>query len=301
MHKIKKDSKKKDEEKKTNMIMVQGCRSNSGKSTIATSLCKIYAEEGLKVSPFKGWNMGSNSHKTDCGGEIGVAQAVQARAAGTNPRVDMQPLLVKPAQDGKTELLVKGKTYLKKESINKESYLDLGMKTIKDSITKLKKDYELLVLEGSGSPVEINVKDKDLANMQTALLNNTPVILAADIKRGGVFASIIGTMELLKPEERDLIKGFIINKFHGDKSTLKSGIDYIEDRTGKPVLGILPYIEDINLPEEDTISLTKEETDKLELGQNFAVNKKLNKDYNKLVDVFKKNINMEKLNEIIFN
>ena len=286
--------------KKTNMIMVQGCRSNSGKSTVATSLCKIYAEKGLRVSPFKGWNMGNNSYKTDRGGEIGIAQAVQARAAETLPDVNMQPLLVKPGIE-KTELLVKGKPYLKEENINKDSYLDLGIKTIKESLSILKNEYDFLVLEGSGSPVEINVKNRDLANMKTALLNNTPVILVADIKRGGVFASLIGTMELLEPKEKDLVKGFIINKFYGDKSILESGIKYIEERTGKPVLGILPYIEDINLPEEDTISLSKDETEKLKQNKNLAESKELEKDYQKLAEVFKNNINMEKLNNIIFD
>ena len=288
-------------ENKTKMVMVQGCRSNSGKSTIAVSLCKIYADKGFRVSPFKGWNMGSNSYKTDKEGEMGIAQAVQARAAGTIPDVNMQPLLVKPSGNGKTELLVKGKSYLKGVTINKESYLELGIKTIEDSLNILKKEYDLLVLEGSGSPVEINVKDRDLANMKTALLNNTPVILVADIERGGVFASIIGTMELLEPEEKDLIKGFIINKFHGDKSILESGIKYIEERTEKPVLGVLPYIEDINLPEEDTISLTEAEAKKLKGKNDFAENEKLENDFIKLAEVFKKNINMEKLDDIILN
>lgn len=282
------------------MIMVQGCRSNSGKSTVATALAKIYAEKGLRVSPFKGWNMGSNSYKTDRGGEIGVGQAVQARAAGTIPDVNMQPLLVKPAEDGQTELLVKGKPYLKEANIKKENYLELGMKTIEDSLNILKKEYDLLVLEGSGSPVEINVKDRDLANMKTAQLNNTPVILVADIKRGGVFASIIGTMELLEPEEKELVKGFIINKFYGDKSILKSGIDYLEERTGKPVLGVLPYLDDINLPEEDTISLTEAETKKLNFAQSNCENENLERDFQKLAEIFKNNIDMEKIDDIIF-
>ncbi|MGM0436903.1 MAG: cobyric acid synthase [Bacillota bacterium] len=288
-------------ENKTNMVMVQGCRSNSGKSTIAASLCKIYADKGFRVSPFKGWNMGSNSYKTDKEGEMGIAQAVQARAAGTIPDVNMQPLLVKPSGNGKTELLVKGKPYLKENNIKKDKYLKLGIKTIEDSLDLLKKEYDLLVLEGSGSPVEINVKDRDLANMKTALLNNTPVILVADIERGGVFASIIGTMELLEPEEKDLIKGFIINKFHGDKSILQSGIDYIEERTGKPVLGVLPYIEDINLPEEDTISLSNDEIKKLDSANSIFENENLENDFQKLAKIFKNNIDMEKVDNIIFD
>lgn len=288
-------------ENKTNMVMVQGCRSNSGKSTIAASLCKIYADKGFRVSPFKGWNMGSNSYKTDKEGEMGIAQAVQARAAGTIPDVNMQPLLVKPSGNGKTELLVKGKPYLKENNIKKDKYLKLGIKTIEDSLDLLKKEYDLLVLEGSGSPVEINVKNRDLANMKTALLNNTPVILVADIERGGVFASIIGTMELLEPEEKDLIKGFIINKFHGDKSILQSGIDYIEERTGKPVLGVLPYIEDINLPEEDTISLSNDEIKKLDSANSIFENENLENDFQKLAKIFKNNIDMEKVDNIIFD
>ena len=283
------------------MVMIQGCTSNAGKSTITTALCKIYSDKSLKVAPFKAWNMGLNSALTSNGGEIGVAQFVQAKAAGIEADVDMQPLLVKPKSKGKTELIVRGKPYYKKDKIEKEDYLEMGMNVIKNSLNKLQEKYEVLVLEGSGSPVEINVKDKDLANMKTALLHKTPVILVADIERGGVFASIIGTMELLEPEERDLIAGFIINKFHGDSSVLKSAINYLEKRTAKPVLGVMPYINDIYLPEEDTIALTQEEiSDFQSKKENDSENKNLEESFIKLEKIFKENIDLEKIDNIIF-
>ena len=284
------------------IIMIQGCTSNAGKSTVTTALCRIYSQKGLKVAPFKAWNMGMNSALTSTGGEIGVAQFVQARAAGVKATVDMQPLLVKPTRDGKTELIVRGNPYFEKSRIKKDDYLEMGMKVIKESLAKLKENFEVIVLEGSGSPVEINVKDKDLANMKTALLDKTPVILVADIERGGVFASIVGTMELLEPEEKELVAGFIINKFHGDRSVLKSGIDYLEERTGKPVLGVLPYINDINLPEEDTIALSKEEKDDFQSEKGEGSNNKgFEENFIKLEKIFKENTDMKKIEEIIFN
>ncbi len=294
---------KKNEEKCDNsgMIMIQGCSSNSGKSTVATALCRIYSKKDLKVAPFKGWNMGINSAFTSKGKEIGVAQYLQAKAAGVEATANMQPLLVKVKAGAKSEVVVKGKEYFKSNEIKKEDYLEIGMEIIEESIAKLKEKFEVLVLEGSGSPVEINVKDKDLANMKTALINKTPVILVADISRGGVFASIVGTMELLEAKEKELIAGFIINKFHGNKAVLKSGIDYIEKRTGKSVLGVLPYIEDINLPEEDTIALSEEEKADLQSKKGEdSKNEDFEKSFNKLAKIFKENIDMEKVDEIVF-
>ena len=222
------------------MIMIQGTSSHAGKSTVATALCRIFSQKNFKTAPFKSWNMSLNSTVTKSGGEIGIAQAVQAQAAGVEAEVEMQPILVKPEGEGKSQVIIKGEPLLKKNRTLKKDYYHKGLKVI-----------------GAGSPVEINVKDKDLANMKIAKLNNTPVILVADIERGGVFASIVGTMELLSAEERELVAGFIINKLHGDSSVLKSGIDYLEKRYGIPVLGVLPYIHNSYLPEEDAVALSE--------------------------------------------
>ncbi len=236
-------------------VMLQGTASNVGKSILATALCRIIYDKGLKVAPFKSWNMALNSYVTKEGGEVGRAQALQAEACNVNINIDMQPFLVKPKGDGTSQVIVKGKPLGDFKSTRKNSdYIKWAMDIIKKSLNKLKKEYEVIVMEGAGSPAEVNISDKDLANMKVAKLFNTPVILVADIDRGGVFASIVGTMELLG-EDRKYVKGIIINKFRGDKSSLKSGIDFIEKRTQTPVLGVIPYFDDIDLPEEDSVSI----------------------------------------------
>lgn len=241
-------------------IMIQGTASNAGKSLLAAALCRIFKQDGFRVAPFKSWNMSLNSFVTPEGGEIGIAQAIQAEAAGVSPTVDMQPILVKPKGDGLSQVVVRGKPigdmgYQQ----GSEEYIKWALDIIKGSLNRLKDKYEIVVLEGAGSPAEINVKKRDLANMKVAALNKTPVILVADIDRGGAFASLVGTLQLLEAEERELVKGFIINRFRGDVDILQPGIDFLEEYTGRPVLGVIPYLRDIILPEEDSVSLIKQE------------------------------------------
>jgi len=236
-------------------IMVQGTASDVGKSIIATALCRIFSRNKYRVAPFKSWNMSLNSFVTPEGGEIGIAQAIQAWAAGINPTVDMQPVLIKPKGYGLTQVIFRGKAVGDMGYKKDDSYLKEAFKIIKTSLEKLRKANDIVVMEGAGSPVEINVKKWDLANMKIARLFNSPVLLVTDIDRGGALASLVGTLRLLEDEERELVKGLIINRFRGDIDLLKPGIDFLEEYTGKPVLGVIPYFTDFYLPEEDTASL----------------------------------------------
>lgn len=241
-----------------NTIMIQGTASNVGKSVLTTALCRIFANKGYRVSPFKSWNMSLNSWVTSSGGEIGIAQAIQALATSQKPTVDMQPILVKPKGDGISQIIVRGtpvgdKTYQQQDY----NYINWAMGIIKESLFHLKNSNDLVILEGAGSPVEINVRDRDLANMKVAKLFNTPVLLVADIDRGGALASLVGTLKLMQPGERRLVKGLIINRFRGDIELLKPGIEILEDYTGVRVLGVIPYLKDILIPEEDSVSLKK--------------------------------------------
>ncbi|GAB6100485.1 cobyric acid synthase [Halanaerocella petrolearia] len=249
----------------TKGIMVQGTASNVGKSILVTGLCRMLAQDGYQVAPFKAWNMALNSYVTPSGGEIGRAQAVQADATGINATVKMQPLLVKPKGKGQSQVIVKGKPYgdfgLERKS---REYINWALEVIDDSLQELAREYEVVVLEGAGSPAEINIKDQDLANMKVAKLNQTPVLLVADIDRGGALASVVGTLKLLEPAERELVQGIILNKFRGDFDLLKPGIEILEEKTGKPVVGVIPYLKDFRLPDEDAVSLadfTKQETE----------------------------------------
>lgn len=236
-------------------IMFQGTASNVGKSLMAAALCRILYQNGYKVAPFKSWNMALNSFVTNDGGEIGRAQALQAEACNVAIEVDMQPFLVKPKGKGQAQVIKRGKPLGDfAGQYRSDQYIKEALQTINDSINNLYKKYEILVMEGAGSPAEINIKKRDLANMKVAKLNNTPVILVADIDKGGVFASLVGTMELLG-EDRRLVKGIIINKFRGDKASLQSGLEFIEQKTGVPVLGVMPYLREINLPEEDSVTV----------------------------------------------
>ncbi len=240
--------------------MIQGTASDVGKSIISTALCRIFKEDSKQVAPFKSWNMSLNSFVTQDGGEIGIAQAIQAEAAGVEPIVDMQPILVKPRGDGLSQVIVRGKPLGDLNYNNQDhDYFTKARNIIDQSINKLKNNYDIIVMEGAGSPAEVNRKGKDLANMMVASLNNTPVFLVADIDRGGALASLVGTLRLLEPADRKLVKGLIINRFRGDFDLLKPGIEFLENYTGIPVVGVIPYLKDINLPEEDSASLKKKE------------------------------------------
>lgn len=237
-------------------IMIQGTASNAGKSFIATGLCRIFYQEGFKVAPYKSQNMALNSYVTACGGEIGRAQGVQAEAAGIAATVEMNPILLKPKEGMLAQVIVLGKP-LADMSANayRNDYVPKGIEIVRETLSTLRREYEILVIEGAGSPAEINLRERDIANMTVAFLAEAPVILVTDIDRGGSFASLVGTLELLTPEERRMVAGFIFNKFRGDESILQPGLDYLEQRTGLPVLGVIPFIREPGIEEEDSVAL----------------------------------------------
>ena len=239
------------------ILMIQGTGSSVGKSVLVTALCRIYRQEGLNVAPFKAQNMSLNSYVTSDGGEIGRAQAVQAEAAGIPPTVEMNPVLLKPEADNRSQIIIRGKVA---DTIAAADFLGFKSKlwnAITESIDRLRNAFDLVVIEGAGSPAEINLKDRDLVNMKVARYCDAPVLLAADIDRGGIFAALVGTMELLEPAERELVKAFIVNKFRGDVSLLTPGLRWLEERTGVPVAGVIPYFHDIHIAEEDSIAPEK--------------------------------------------
>lgn len=237
-------------------LMIQGTSSDAGKSVIATAFCRIFAQDGHKTAPFKSQNMALNSYVTLDGKEIGRAQGVQAEAAGVLATTDMNPILIKPTRDSESQIVVNGEPYgnMKAMAYRTEFY-DQGLRVIEEAYQRLSDSYERIVIEGAGSPAEINLNDRELVNMCVARLTNSPVILVADIERGGVFASLVGTLQLLEPEDRDRVIGVIINRFRGDVNLLKPGLDWFEEYTGKPVLGVVPFIPDLWIDAEDSLIL----------------------------------------------
>jgi len=288
-----------------NGIMIQGTGSDVGKSLIATALCRAFANEGYKVAPFKSQNMSNLSYITCDGKEIGRAQGFQAEAAKTIASKWMNPILLKPRSNQRSQVVLLGEAA---ETISGKSYRETfyenGLQTIETALEKLAKDYELLILEGAGSPVEINLKDRELVNMKVAEMADVPVILVADIERGGVFASIVGTLELLSPEERERVKGLIINKFRGDENLFADGVSWIEERTGIPVLGVLPFIENHMIAEEDSLSLpridAKVGADSMDVSPSIP-NELADHKYDELATRLLAHLNWKKLKEIIFN
>lgn len=241
---------------RTPAIMVLGTGSHVGKSLITAALCRIFAHAGFRVAPFKAQNMSLNSAATPEGLEIGRAQAFQAEAAGIPPSVHMNPVLLKPSSDTVSQVIVRGKIFAQ---FSAEDYFKRRNEElfplVSESYGILAAQHELMILEGAGSPAEINLKDRDIVNLRMAQLAGARCILVGDIDRGGVFASIFGTLALLEPAERDLIDGFVINKFRGDICLLEPGIRQLEERAGKPCLGVIPHIPDLRLDEEDSMSL----------------------------------------------
>jgi adenosylcobyric acid synthase len=239
------------------VIMVQGTASSVGKSTLAAALCRILRQDGWNVAPFKAQNMSLNSFVTADGGEMGRAQVVQAEAACVEPTVDMNPILLKPEGHSRSQVIVHGVPVSTLEAVDYFKRKDTMWPSVAESLDRLRAEYDVVVIEGAGSPAEVNLKARDIVNMRVALYCNAPVLLVADIDRGGVFASAVGTLDLLEPEERALVKAIVINKFRGDLSLLTSGLTWIEERTGVPVAGVLPYYTDIRIPEEDSVALEK--------------------------------------------
>ncbi|MFP3392299.1 cobyric acid synthase [Brevibacillus sp. SIMBA_040] len=239
-------------------LMIQGTSSDAGKSAIATALCRIFAQDGYKTAPFKSQNMALNSYVTLDGKEIGRAQGVQAEAAGVLATTDMNPILIKPTRDSESQIVVNGEPYKNMKAFAyRQEFFDEGLRIIEESYQRLSASYERIVIEGAGSPAEINLNDRELVNMRVARLTNAPVILVADIERGGVFASLVGTLQLLEPADRDRVIGVIINRFRGDVTLLQPGLDWFEEYTGKPVLGVVPFIPDLWIDAEDSLILHK--------------------------------------------
>jgi len=236
-------------------LMVQGTTSDAGKSTLVTALCRWLWRQGVSVAPFKPQNMALNSAVTAEGGEIGRAQAVQAQAAGLAPHTDMNPVLLKPNSDIGAQVIIHGRAVSNMDAVAYHDYKRVAMKAVLTSHQRLSEAYRVVMVEGAGSPAEINLRANDVANMGFAEAVDCPVILIADIDKGGVFAHLVGTLELLSPSEQARIKGFVINRFRGDIALLQPGLDWLEQRTGKPVLGVLPYLMDFHLEAEDAIDV----------------------------------------------
>ena len=251
--------------------MVQGTSSHAGKSVLATALCRIFAQDGLRVAPFKAQNMSLNSFATPTGGEIGRSQAVQAAAAMTEPSVEMNPVLLKPEGNNRSQVVVMGKreavTSAREYYQLKRSLWDV----VASALDRLRDEFDVVVIEGAGSPAEINLRQHDIVNMRVARHADSPVLLVGDIDRGGVFAQLVGTMVLLEPEEKALVKAQVINKFRGDPTLLTSGLNFLEEKTGIPVAGVLPYFTDIHVPEEDSLGIDSRPRDSSDSMLDIAI------------------------------
>ncbi|MCT4496342.1 cobyric acid synthase [Pseudomonas sivasensis] len=234
-------------------LMVQGTTSDAGKSTLVTALCRWLVRQGVAVVPFKPQNMALNSAVTAEGGEIGRAQAVQAQAANLAPHTDMNPVLLKPNSDTGSQVIIHGRAVTTMNAVAYHDYKAIAMQAVLASHARLSEAYPVVMVEGAGSPAEINLRANDIANMGFAEAVDCPVLLIADINRGGVFAHLVGTLELLSPTEQERVKGFVINRFRGDIALLQPGLDWLQARTGKLVVGVLPYVMDLHLEAEDGI------------------------------------------------
>jgi adenosylcobyric acid synthase len=235
------------------VLMVQGCTSDAGKSALVTALCRWLRRRGIAVAPFKPQNMALNSAVTIDGGEIGRAQAVQAQAAGLAPHTDFNPVLLKPNTDTGAQVIVHGHAVADMDARSYHDYKRVARAAVLASHARLVAQYDVLIVEGAGSPAEINLRDRDIANMGYAEAVDCPVLLIADIDRGGVFAHLVGTLALLSESERARVVGFVINRFRGDIALLQSGLAWLEHETGKPVLGVLPYLHGLHLEAEDAL------------------------------------------------
>lgn len=236
--------------------MIQGTGSGAGKSLITAAFCRIFSDLGVRVAPFKAQNMALNSSIAVEGGEIGRAQELQARAARLDASVDMNPVLLKTAGEHGSQVILRGKVHATMKARDYYAFRDEAWKNVTASYEQLSRKYDLIIMEGAGSPAEINLLDVDIVNMAMAKYAKAPVLLVGDIDRGGVFASLYGTVKLLGRDSRH-IRAFIINKFRGDRSILDPGLEMIREKTGKPVIGLLPYIADLGLPEEDGLALIR--------------------------------------------
>ncbi len=242
-------------------LMVQGTTSDAGKSLLVAGLCRVLRRRGVRVAPFKPQNMALNSAVTVDGGEIGRAQALQAQAAGLAAHSDFNPVLLKPSSDIGAQVIIHGQVRHDMNARDYHAYKPQAMAAVLASHERLVQQYEQVIVEGAGSPAEINLRDRDIANMGFAEAVDCPVILIADIDRGGVFAHLVGTLALLSDSEQARVLGFVINRFRGDMGLLQPGLDWLEQRTGKPVLGVLPYLHGLHLDAEDALPRVRSGTD----------------------------------------
>ena len=245
--------------------MVQGTTSDAGKSTLVAGLCRLLKRQGWSVAPFKSQNMALNSAVTADGGEIGRAQAVQAQACGIEPTVHMNPVLLKPNTDIGAQVIVHGKALADMDACAYHEYKPKVMGVVMHSFHHLQAHYQAVIIEGAGSPAEINLRDRDIANMGFAEEADCPVIIIADIDKGGVFAHLYGTLALLSESEQNRVIGFVINRFRGDITLLQGGLDWLEQTTGKPVLGVLPYLHGLYLEQEDAIAVQQSDRGKFRI------------------------------------
>lgn len=261
----------------TKALMVLGTGSHVGKSLLTAALCRIFKQEGYRVAPFKAQNMALNSAATPEGLEIGRAQAMQAEAAGIAPSVEMNPILIKPSSDKTAQYIVQGKVWRQLDAADYFNHrLEALFPLVVESYERLAARYDLIVLEGAGSPAEINLKDRDIVNLRMAKAANAACLLVGDIDRGGVFASLYGTLALLEEDERALIRGWLVNKFRGDESLLTPGISMFEERIGKPCVGVVHYLRDVGLDEEDGVALEDRQTPaRVWLGEDATPNRRL--------------------------
>lgn len=232
-------------------LMIQGSSSSAGKSLLTAALCRIFRRKGMKVAPFKAQNMSNNAAVCADGGEIGRSQAFQAFACDIEPTIQMNPVLLKPEADSRSQVIVNGKPW---NNLNARDYFERSRmlwSEVTSALDALRDEFDLVIVEGAGSPAELNLEKYDLVNMRVARYANAPVLLVGNIELGGIFAQLLGTLSLLADEDRQLVKGLIVNKFRGDQSLFDDGVSILEERGGVPVLGVVPWIADLNLPEED--------------------------------------------------
>lgn len=235
-------------------IIVLGTASDSGKSMICAALCRLFAQEDVSVTPFKSQNLSPFTEKIETGEEISRAQYIQAEAANTTPSIYMNPIMLKPQQNMQSEVLLLGENFGAVEGFDyRTQFFQPAIQAIERSLEKLGKRYEVVVIEGAGSPAEVNLNDREIVNMRVAEMANVPALLVAHIDKGGAIASIVGTLQLLNPAHRSRVKGIIINKFHGDLAAFQEGIEFLESYTGIPVVGVIPYKGDHGIAEEDAV------------------------------------------------
>jgi adenosylcobyric acid synthase len=243
----------------TASIMVQGVTSGAGKSTLTSLICLYLRDQGFKVAPFKALNLSLNSYVTQDGREIGIAQAFQAWAAGLEPESCMNPVLLKPSDEGRMQMVLNGRPFAEIGAHHDGPGQSMVIEAVRESYERLRRRFDFIVIEGSGSPVEINLEGRDIANMRTAEIARSPVLLVGDIDKGGVFAGLYGTYHLMSGPHQQMMKGFIINRFRGDGSSLGSGIEILEKKMSMPCLGVVPMVE-LRMPEEDSLAMRSRES-----------------------------------------